>query len=109
MFSLQARYQHRLAVVAIVLVGLSLAAPASAATGGDLPWEEPLQRLADSFAGPVTQAVLVIAIVALGFALAFSEGPILRRVLGVIMGCAIAATATSFALSFFGFSSGATF
>lgn len=105
----KARYRHPFARVALALAVLSLATPAQAATGGDLPWEEPLQRLADSFAGPVTQAVLILAIVALGFALAFSEGPILRRVLGVIMGCAIAATATSFALSFFGFSSGATF
>ncbi|MGD8450906.1 MAG: TrbC/VirB2 family protein [Phycisphaerae bacterium] len=102
-------YRRPLVAAAVVLATISLATPAHATTSGDLPWEEPLQRLADSFAGPVTQAVLILAIVALGFALAFSEGPILRRVLGVILGCAIAATATSFALSFFGFSSGATF
>lgn len=94
--------------VAIFIVLLATS-PTHAATGGDLPWEEPLQRLADSFSGPVTQALLILAIVALGFALAFSEGAALRRVLGVIFGCAIAAAAASFALSFFGFSSGATF
>ena len=82
---------------------------ANAATGGDLPWETPLQRLAESFAGPVARSLLILSVVALGFALAFSEGPVLRRVLGVILGCAIAATAASFALSFFGFTSGATF
>lgn len=88
---------------------LSITQTARAATGGDMPWEAPLQRLANSFAGPVAQSILVLAIVGLGFALAFSEGPILRRVLGVIFGGAIAATAASFALSFFGFTSGATF
>lgn len=97
----------------LILVALStvfvFSAPAYAATGSGLPWEQPLQQLANSFAGPVTQSILILAIVALGFALAFSEGPVLRKVLGVILGCAIAATATSFALSFFGFSSGATF
>jgi len=82
---------------------------AQASTGGDLPWEQPLQRIANSIAGPVTQSLLTLSVVALGFALAFSEGAILRRVLGVILGCAIAATAASFAVSFFGFTSGATF
>lgn len=98
-----------LMTTATALLTLTFTAKAEAATGGDLPWEQPLQRLADSFAGPVTQSVLILALVALGFALAFSEGVILRRVLGVVLGCAIAATATTFALTFFGFAAGATF
>lgn len=88
---------------------LLFAASARAAASGDMPWEGPLQSLVDSFTGITAQLILILAIVSLGFALAFSEGPILRRVLGVILGGAIAATAASFALSFFGFSSGATF
>jgi len=74
-----------------------------------MPWELPLDQLARSFAGPVEQSVLSLAVIALGFALAFSEGPVLRRVLGIILGGAIAAVAVSFTLSFFGFASGATF
>ena len=99
---------HRCAMVALCLT-CAITQTAQAATGGDLPWETPLQRLAESFAGPVARSLLTLAVVGLGFALAFSEGPVLRRALGVILGCAIAATAASFALSFFGFTSGATF
>ncbi len=91
-----------------ILAVLFFTQPASAATSG-LPWEAPLQAIANSIAGPVAQSILIIAIVLLGFALAFSEGPILRRALGVVLGVTIAATAASFALNFLGFTSGATF
>ena len=104
------RIRFRMKNIAFCLAGsLITAQSAQAATGGDMPWEAPLRRLVDSIAGPVTQSLLILAVVALGFALAFSEGAALRRVMGVLLGCAIAAAATSFALSFFGFSSGATF
>ena len=91
-----------------ILAVLCSTQPASAATSG-LPWEAPLLAIATSIAGPVAQSILIIAIVLLGFALAFSEGPILRRALGVVLGVTIAATAASFALNFLGFTSGATF
>ena len=95
-------------VVTSVLLALT-AAPAQAGTSGDLPWEAPLQRIADSLAGPVTTSVLILAIVVLGFALAFAEGAILRRVLGVVLGGTIAAAAASLVSSFFGTVSGAVF
>ena len=91
-----------------VLAILVTTQPARAATSG-LPWEAPLLAIATSIAGPVAQSILIIAIVLLGFALAFSEGPILRRALGVVLGVTIAATAASFALNFLGFTTGATF
>jgi len=99
------------AVQAALLLA-SLAPQAHAGTGGGggsgLPWETVLQRIVDSFTGPVVQGVLVLAIVALGFAVMWSEGPVIRRAFGLLLGGAIAAAAVSIALTLFGVS-GATF
>lgn len=57
----------------------------------------------------MTRVLLILAIIALAFAHASSEGPVLRKVLGVILGFAIAATFAGYVLSFFGFSCVATF
>lgn len=99
------------AVQAAVLLA-SLAPQAHARTGGGggsgLPWETVLQKIVDSFTGPVVQGVLVLAIVALGFAVMWSEGPVIRRAFGLLLGGAIAAAAVSIALTLFGVS-GATF
>ncbi len=85
------------------------ASTAQAGTSSGMPWETPLQNIADSFSGPVTQAILVLAVVILGFSLAFTEGAIVRRVLGVVLGGTIAAAAASLVASFFGTVSGAVF
>lgn len=101
-------------IIALFVVLLTLfvtATPAYASTGGGgsgLPWETALQKIVDSFTGPVMQGVLVLAIVALGFAVMWSEGPVLRRAFGLLLGGAIAAAAVSLALTLFGVS-GATF
>lgn len=80
------------------------------AAGSDMPWEGPLQQIVDSLTGPVAQALGVLAIVALGFAFAFSEGgSTLRRVLGLVLGLSIAFAAATFGLTFFGFAGGLTF
>lgn len=107
MRNLTQRTLLRLSVLGAVSV-LWFPNSALASTSG-VPWEEPLQVVATSVSGPVAQSVIIIAIVILGFSLAFSEGPVLRRVLGVILGGALAAAAASFTLSFFGFAGGATF
>lgn len=94
----------------VIAVSLMIASPgfAGTTTGGPLPWEGPLQRLLESFTGPVVQAVLVLAVVALGLGMAFSEGGgFLRRSMGVLFGASIAAAAASFVLDFFGVSQGA--
>lgn len=95
--------------IAAILVLLFSASPSYAAASTDMPWESPIQQIVDSLTGVVATSLMSLAIVVLGFALAYSEGPVLRRTLGVVLGCAIAATAASFAASLFGFSSGATF
>jgi type IV secretion system protein TrbC len=90
----------------ITLVALLSASDAVAASAG-MPWEGPLNRLLQSLTGPVAKAVGVFSIVGLGFGIAFSEGGSgLRKALWVVLGLAIAFSATSFFLSFMGFSGG---
>lgn len=96
-------------VVVLVLVFLVLPVIAHAA-GSGLPWEGPLQRILDSIAGPVAKVVGVIAIVVTGLGLAFGEsGGLMRKILSIVFGLSIAFSASSFALSFFGFAGGSAF
>lgn len=57
----------------LVMVGLALVlfllphiAEASPAAGGGLPWESPLQKISDSFSGPVAFAISLIGIIVCG-------------------------------------------
>jgi type IV secretion system protein VirB2 len=73
-----------------------------------MPWEGPITSVLNSLTGPVAQALCILAVVALGFGLAFSEGgSMMRRSLGILFGCSIAVTAVTFATTFFGFTAGA--
>ena len=105
---------HALALVALVGVGLLVSLPraagaTAAAAGGGMPWEAPLQKVLDSISGPVAQTLGVIAIIVFGLALAFSDGGGLRTALGILFGLAIAYSASTFFMSFFGFAGGAVF
>jgi|SRR6266446_5626978 len=81
----------------------------AAGAGGGMPWEQPLQKVLDSMSGPVAQALGVIAIIVFGLTLAWSEGGGLRTALSILFGLAIAYSASSFFMSFFGFAGGAVF
>jgi type IV secretion system protein VirB2 len=90
-----------IAVVVLVATGDALASSAG------MPWEGPLNRILQSLTGPVAKAVGVFSIVGLGFGIAFSEGGSgLRKALWVVLGLAIAFSATSFFIGFMGFSGG---
>lgn len=79
------------------------------AAGSGMPWEGPLNQILDSISGPVARAIGVAAIIVTGLSLAFGEGGGgMRKMLWVVFGLTIAFAATSFFLSFFGFSAGAT-
>jgi type IV secretion system protein VirB2 len=92
-----------LAVCAIVV----LAGGDVLASSAGMPWEGPLNQILQSLTGPVAKAVGVFSIVGLGFGIAFSEGGSgLRKALWVVLGLAIAFSATSFFISFMGFSGG---
>lgn len=98
--------------IAVLAVAFAAAAGGAHAAGGAtaMPWDGPLQTIADSITGPVAKAVGVIAIAVTGLGVAFAEGGSwVRRGLGIVFGLAIAFTASSFAASFFGFTGGAAF
>src|SRR5262245_19661300 len=90
--------------VMVVIIAF-LPHPVWAASAG-MPWEGPLQALLNSISGPVAQTIGVIAIVVFGLALAMSDGGGLRTALGIVFGLSIAFSATSFGVSFFGFTGG---
>jgi type IV secretion system protein VirB2 len=95
------------AVSLISVALITLAAGNALASSAGMPWEGPLERLLQSLTGPVAKAVGVFAIIGLGFGIAFSDGGGgLRKALWVVLGLAIAFSATSFFLSFMGFSGG---
>ena len=91
----------------LIAVVVLLGAGDALASSAGMPWEGPLEKLLQSLTGPVAKAVGVFSIVGLGFGIAFSEGGSgLRKALWVVLGLAIAFSATSFFLSFMGFSGG---
>jgi type IV secretory pathway VirB2 component (pilin) len=97
--------KHAISLISIAVI--TLAAGSALASSAGMPWEGPLERLLQSLTGPVAKAVGVFAIIGLGFGIAFSEGGSgLRKALWVVLGLAIAFSATSFFLSFMGFSGG---
>jgi type IV secretory pathway VirB2 component (pilin) len=99
----------RIALGAVVLLAVAGHAWASG-SGTAMPWETPLQSIADSITGPVAKAIGVLAIAITGLGMAFSEGGSwVRRGLSIVFGLAIAFTASSFALTFFNFTGGAGF
>lgn len=95
----------RLCLTALAL--LVLASDNALASSAGMPWEGPLNQILQSLTGPVAKAVGVFSIVGLGFGIAFSEGGSgLRKALWVVLGLAISFSATTFFLSFMGFSGG---
>lgn len=98
----------RVLATAVALLFSVLTLPAHAA-GSNMPWEAPLQQLLDSIQGPVVRIFAVIIIAITGLTLAFGDtSGGFRRLVQVVFGISIAFAATSFFLTFFGFTGGAT-
>lgn len=94
---------------AFMLVIAMISSPAFAG-GSGMPWEDPLQKIADSITGPVAKVAGIIAVALAGLGFAFAEGGgFMRKILGIVFGLAIAFSASTFFVSFFGFSGGAGF
>lgn len=91
-----------------LIVPLSALFPARAfAAGTGMPWEQPMDQILTSITGPWLRFGTVAAIVMVGLFLAFSEtGGVFRRALFVVLGLSLACAATSWGLTFFGFSGG---
>jgi type IV secretion system protein TrbC len=98
-------------VLFLAVVATLFLVPGSAfASGSGMPWEGPLQKILDSITGPTAKIAGVIAICITGLALAFGEGGgLLRKILGIVFGLAIAFSASSWGLDFFGYGGGLPF
>ena len=96
-------------LLAITLVAF-LAPSILFAAGSGMPWEGPLDQILNSLTGPWLRFGSVVAIMAVGFMLAFGEtGGILKRALQAVLGLSVACAATGWGLSFFGFNGGLGF
>jgi type IV secretion system protein TrbC len=60
-----------LALFTVAVLILQTGSAFAGAAGGGLPWEAPLQRVADSLTGPVALAVSLIALMVAGGTLVF--------------------------------------
>lgn len=106
--AVQVRVQYSL--TAVPFLTLLLLSSQAHAAGTGMPWEAPLQQIIDSITGPVAQAIGILAIVTTGLGFTFAEGgTLMRRGLGIVLGIAIAFSAATFGMTFFGFAGGATF
>lgn len=95
---------------AALLLAIALVSSPAFAGGSGMPWEDPLQQIADSITGPVAKIAGIIAVALTGLGFAFAEsGGVMRKALGIIFGLAIAFSASTFFVTFFGFSGGAGF
>lgn len=95
---------------AAIMLAIAMISSPAFAGGSGMPWEDPLQKIADSITGPVAKLAGVIAIALAGLGFAFAEsGGMMRKVLGIVFGLAIAFSASTFFLPFFGFAGGAGF
>lgn len=96
--------------IAVASCLLSISASSALASGTGMPWETPLQNVLDSITGPVAKAAGIIAIVTAGLGFAFGEsGGLMRRIMGIVFGLAIAFAAAQWGMTFFGFAGGAAF
>jgi len=105
----RSNYERAVPMLAVLALMLSLPVWAHA-SGSGMPWEGPLQNILDSLTGPVAKIAGVAAIAMTGLALAFGEGGgLMRKILGIVFGLSIAFSASTFGISFFGYSGGCGF
>ena len=101
---------HNKLIIGVAIIAAALVIPDIAyAAGTGMPWEAPLTKILQSIEGPVAKIFGTIVIIMTGLTLAFGDtGGGFRRLIQIVFGLSIAFTATSFFMSFFKFSGGAT-
>lgn len=88
-------------IIPIALVAASIdiasAAPASASSGGSLPWEGPLQQIQESITGPVAGYIALAAVAIAGGMLIFGGelNDFARRLIYVVLVAGILLGATT--------------
>ncbi len=83
-----------LRVVPFVLLGLVIAAPASAQANS--PWENAVGVLQQAFTSTIARGLSLVAIVVSGLTFAFGEGGSKRVLAGVLFGVGMAIAAVNF-------------
>ncbi|MGH9685466.1 MAG: TrbC/VirB2 family protein [Candidatus Acidiferrales bacterium] len=81
--------------LAVVAVGLLLAAPAFAQAGNS-PWENAVNVLETAFTSTIARGLSLVAIVVAGLTFAFGEGGSKRILAGVLFGVGMAIAAVNF-------------
>ncbi len=95
-------------IIVLIAMIMSFICPELFSSGGDMPWEDPLDQITESLTGPVARSVGLIALAMTGITLAMGEaGGLFRRLVQVVFGLSIAFSAATWGLSLFGTSSGA--
>ena len=103
------RTHQILRILALTTFFIAVSSVADAASAG-MPWENPLQTILNSITGPVAKIIGALAITVTGLSIGFGEGGAgVKKMLWLVLGLSIAFTATSFFLTFLGFTGGATF
>jgi type IV secretory pathway VirB2 component (pilin) len=101
--------KYKFVLLSFVLV--ALAGTAHAATGGNnLPWETPIQTLANSITGPIAYSISLVGIVGAGGILIFAGGHVsefLRAIFFVVLVISFIIAAKN-TLQAFGFAAGST-
>lgn len=102
--------RHALARLWSAIFVAAMTTTSAHAAGTGMPWETPIQNVLDSITGPVAKAAGIMAIVIAGLGFAFGEsGGLMRKVMGIVFGLAIAFAAAQWGMTFFGFAGGAAF
>lgn len=81
--------------LAVVAMGLLLAAPAFAQQGNS-PWENAVNVLEAAFTSTIARGLSLVAIVVAGLTFAFGEGGSKRILAGVLFGVGMAIAAVNF-------------
>jgi type IV secretion system protein TrbC len=89
-----ARFKNISRQIAVVAVGLLLAAPAYAQ--GNSPWENAVNVLQQAFTSTIARGLSLVAIVVSGLTFAFGEGGSKRVLAGVLFGVGMAIAAVNF-------------
>ena len=94
-FSSLATYSMtRRLVTVLLLVGLSLALPAT--SSAQSPWERAALNLEASFTGPLARSLALVSIVIGGLMFMFGEGGAKKQVSGIVFGGGLALFASQF-------------
>jgi type IV secretory pathway VirB2 component (pilin) len=88
------KHQAMVRTVAILAIGLVLAAPALAQANS--PWENAVNVLQQAFTSTIARGLSLVAIVVSGLTFAFGEGGSKRVLAGVLFGVGMAIAAVNF-------------